>query len=438
MSTTETVPTVRPPRRRPAPSARDQELYVAYQTSGKTQAELAEQYDLTQCRVSQIIRRVEAWRSKLQPQPQERVPGGLSAREQQRLDRWLERERNEAILKNALRQFQQPQQVKTTKTGPRGEETTVRELPPNVQWLKVAQRANEQLFRREALEPVPVGEPDEQERQQIMFQELMKLRQAAQQGGRVSAHSDPRSFVLHLLRALQGERPQYGEEDQGLVELGDRLLWKRRQDEADRLENDRLRHEMGLPPLPGSAYAADDESPEPDSNSADSAAAGPLPDEQAAIKMEADANSSTCAAADESPQVVEENQLTDDSASEENSRKPAKWVDPGPAILQRIIDNPNTRAHVRESLRAHLAKRNQPQSRTKPPARGPASPSRPADNYAPPDGETDPAVRRRLHFERLELLKIARRRGLPVMFHFDPADGPLPPPHVQLDGAPCE
>ena len=51
----------RKPRTRPAPSSRDQQIYLDYQTSGKLQDELAEQYGLTQCRISQIIRRVEKW-----------------------------------------------------------------------------------------------------------------------------------------------------------------------------------------------------------------------------------------------------------------------------------------------------------------------------------------------------------------------------------------
>src|SRR5205823_3882519 len=49
------------PRRRSAPSARDQQIYLDYQTTGRSQEELAEQYHLTQCRISQIIHCVEAW-----------------------------------------------------------------------------------------------------------------------------------------------------------------------------------------------------------------------------------------------------------------------------------------------------------------------------------------------------------------------------------------
>src|SRR5437773_6885338 len=49
------------PRRRPDPSARDQQIYLDYQTTGRSQEELAKDYELTQCRISQIIHRVEAW-----------------------------------------------------------------------------------------------------------------------------------------------------------------------------------------------------------------------------------------------------------------------------------------------------------------------------------------------------------------------------------------
>ena len=51
--------------------------------------------------------------------------------------------------------------------------------------------------------------------------------------------------------------------------------------------------------------------------------------------------------------------------------------------------------------------------------------------------EPDAAERRRLHMEKLREWDIARRRGLPCSFFFDPADGPLPPHYYQLDGAPC-
>jgi len=64
-----TTASIHPPksRRRRAPSERDQQIYLDYQTTGQTQVQLAEQYRLTQCRISQIIKRVEAWLTQSQP-----------------------------------------------------------------------------------------------------------------------------------------------------------------------------------------------------------------------------------------------------------------------------------------------------------------------------------------------------------------------------------
>src|SRR6187431_2149262 len=103
---------IRQPRKRPAPSARDQEIYLAWQVHGQTQDQLAEKHKLTQCRVSQIVRKVAAWRSKADP----REEGELTTRQQKRLDRWLEHERLGAIARQAIQSFHQEQRTLTTTT----------------------------------------------------------------------------------------------------------------------------------------------------------------------------------------------------------------------------------------------------------------------------------------------------------------------------------
>src|SRR5438045_9669195 len=50
------------PRKLPAPSRRNLQIYLDYQVHGLRQTQLAEKYNLTQCRVSQILRRIDAWR----------------------------------------------------------------------------------------------------------------------------------------------------------------------------------------------------------------------------------------------------------------------------------------------------------------------------------------------------------------------------------------
>ncbi|HZN33337.1 MAG TPA: hypothetical protein VFB80_05935 [Pirellulaceae bacterium] len=203
-----TTITVRRPRRKRPPSARDQALASAYLLQGKSQAELAAEWGLTQARVSQIVRRVRAWRSQLSTQEQR-----------------AHQELYETVYRTAMRKLlheEQGRTVTTVKTGPRGIETTVRELPPTVKWLKVAQRAAVQLSQPPDGE-API-EPDPQQRQRIMVQELVKLRDQAERAGRLPARGRSFPLVVSLLRALQGLAPYRGEDDQGLVELGQRLL----------------------------------------------------------------------------------------------------------------------------------------------------------------------------------------------------------------------
>jgi hypothetical protein len=356
----------RKPRRRAAPSQRDQQLYVEYQTSGVTQLELAEKYQLTQCRISQIVRRVAAWRGGIDPAGRPLPPGDLTQQEQRRLDRWLERQRNEAIFKAALRKIDLPQITTTTKTDADGQvkERAVREQPPNVQYLKVAQRANEQLFRREQLQPVPLVDADAKERCRLVVSELVKMREAAQAAGRVKADSNPLMLVGSLLRAVQGEPPTYSDTDPGLEELGD-WMYCQRNDEAEIRRQEEQERQAGCGqhsrPQPGS----DETFP----------AIGP-----------AEANSSTSADLEASPQL-------DEPAAD------AAVAGRDETVISRRVD--------------------------------PASP--PAQTH-PANSVDDAAERRRLHMQKLEQLKIARRRGLPIMLEFDPADGPLPPVYYHIDG----
>ena len=79
-----------------------------------------------------------------------------------------------------------------------------------------------------------------------MFAELMQLREAAQAAGRVKdkTQSSSYTFVRVLLRAMQGLEAQYGDEDRGLEDLADWLLWKRREDEEVRREDEQRREEQ--------------------------------------------------------------------------------------------------------------------------------------------------------------------------------------------------
>jgi hypothetical protein len=76
-----------------------------------------------------------------------------------------------------------------------------------------------------------------------------------------------------------------------------------------------------------------------------------------------------------------------------------------------------------------------------PPAQPPFEPQlEPTPHLAPPSSIPNPQSqihnsyhRRLAHQRKLELLREASRRGLPIQLEFDPEDGPVPSPHYHLD-----
>jgi len=55
------------PRRKRLPCARDQDIFIAYRTQGRTQEQLAEDNKVSQRRIGQIIHRVEHWLANYAP-----------------------------------------------------------------------------------------------------------------------------------------------------------------------------------------------------------------------------------------------------------------------------------------------------------------------------------------------------------------------------------
>lgn len=187
------------------PSLRDQQIFTSYHVSGKTQEQLAGDYGLTQCRISQIIRRVAAWRSQADPEEE----GDLSASQQQRLDRWLEHQRLETVIRLALCHFHQEQRtINTTKTTDRGEKSFTeqirRELPASVQWLKTALRAIEQLSCLPDQPELPDQELSQRRRESILYEELRRLRLEAEEEGFVAPAADPDRLIDRCLESLTG------------------------------------------------------------------------------------------------------------------------------------------------------------------------------------------------------------------------------------------
>jgi len=235
--------TPRRPRRRPAPTQRDQQIYVDYQIGSTRQTALAEKYRLTQCRISQIVRRVKHWiqcsdsagvalsgsagvavggaadhgrkasssRGSLRDQP---PPACSNANAKLRLQRRLEHERLNFVCREAMRHFQEEQKTVTHKKGDRGntsiDETTERRLPPNVQCLKVVLQANAQLSRLESRPPLDDdrAESDHDFRQKLEAWLVHKRHQAAQDG-KVPNNSNE-EFVIHELVGIVLGEPNRG------------------------------------------------------------------------------------------------------------------------------------------------------------------------------------------------------------------------------------
>ena len=134
------------PRKKRPPSPRDQALFDLRQAKGWTQERIAKEHRLSQSRVSQILRRVAAWRDAQQAE---------LAGEQERHQSRLERARHQELYERSLREFDGvPQELTTIRRIHRGQavvcETTRRQQLPSVQWLKLAQRAAEALTRTPA------------------------------------------------------------------------------------------------------------------------------------------------------------------------------------------------------------------------------------------------------------------------------------------------
>src|SRR5688572_26021838 len=155
-------------RRPRSPSARDQEIYVAHKVQGRQQMELAAKHGLSKGRVSQIVKRVGAWRSDRGPQQ-----GELKNDQRRRLERQLERERIEELYGESLRllkDFQKPATTnrkgeRATVKGPKLDwwDQTEREVPnTRVQALKAALRAAEKLGELADREPPPPAASPEQ------------------------------------------------------------------------------------------------------------------------------------------------------------------------------------------------------------------------------------------------------------------------------------
>jgi hypothetical protein len=185
------------------PSSRDQEIYAKYNFEGRRQTELAADYGLSQNRISEIIRRVTAWKSSVDSAHQE------SPQDHARLLRQVQDERLNLICREAIRHFYDSQTTITRKSGTRGdkpfEERTERTTSGNLQCLKVLLAATRELRQLAESDPPPTHQPTAYDREQIMEEELVRLYEEAIAEGKVEPTENPAARIDRWLDSLLGE-----------------------------------------------------------------------------------------------------------------------------------------------------------------------------------------------------------------------------------------
>jgi hypothetical protein len=188
------------------PSARDQRIFVEVHALGRTQVEVAAEFQVTQGRVSQIVKRVGVWRALADAVD----AGELKDDDRRRLDRYVDRQVIVEVRARALREFRRSEPLSTTREGKRGEtafhETVRRDRPANVQCLKVALNATKMLWE---LDDRPQPLPSGQRRWGALdLRETMRdTRHRLELSGKVPKCGNINAMVDRMLGELKGEEP---------------------------------------------------------------------------------------------------------------------------------------------------------------------------------------------------------------------------------------
>jgi hypothetical protein len=138
------------------PSVRDVSIFYEVRVAGRTQADVARQFNMTQPRVSQICKRLASWRADVPPDQS----GDLAAAQYRRLTHWQWRERTEMMFSDARNDYLRSRgDHVTVKEGPRGKETTTRPPRADIRALEQCRRLNNDLLKHADQPPPPGAEP---------------------------------------------------------------------------------------------------------------------------------------------------------------------------------------------------------------------------------------------------------------------------------------
>jgi hypothetical protein len=132
-------------RRQRPPSERNLQIFAQVRQFGERQATVAARHGMSQRRVSQICQQVERWRASL-----EDLPGQQGQAQRRRASLLFARQRAEQMRILALREVREAKRHLITERinyldGQVQCRRTAREVTPDVQWLKVADKLSQDI-----------------------------------------------------------------------------------------------------------------------------------------------------------------------------------------------------------------------------------------------------------------------------------------------------
>jgi len=144
----EKPPKLRLERSKRVPSERNQQIYSDVRLQGQSQAEVAQRHGMTQGRVSSICQQIDRWVNWAKSAPDD----GKLAAQRRRMTLLQSRQRCEQIYLTAVMQMLEQSCVHLTehisdRSGQTVSERTERQIPINVQWLKIASKASKDIAR---------------------------------------------------------------------------------------------------------------------------------------------------------------------------------------------------------------------------------------------------------------------------------------------------
>ena len=195
-------------KKRWTPKGVHERIFLAVEVGGRTQAEVATEFGVSQPTVSRIVRKFGAWRASAKPSE----TSDLKGVERARLERWVEEKRHQEVYRQAMRlarQMEQPAVIE--RQGTRGDvawsdQTKRDRLGGALQCLKTALRASESLGKlSERSRPPEVPEKEPGADRVKVFHYLLDKRREAEESGKVPKSGYTMETVDRWLRALIGD-----------------------------------------------------------------------------------------------------------------------------------------------------------------------------------------------------------------------------------------